>query len=240
MNNRFVFVMPAYNASETVARSILSVWFQTYPNWKILIRDDVSTDNTLEIVKQLKKDLGCSDDKIQIKRNDEKNWEVKNILEMLEETDSNDIICRLDADDWLCDCDALTIIDSCYRQLEVEALWTSHRWSFNSHNISAALPKEADPYTHPWVSSHLKTFRKKLIENVNDENFRNEDGEYFKRIGDQAIYLPVLNNAAGNWYHLPITAYHYSINLEPETFKTVDAKFQKQEAEFLRKRGYVK
>ena len=94
MNNRFVFVMPAYNASETVARSILSVWFQTYPNWKILIRDDVSTDNTLEIVKQLKKDLGCSDDKIQIKRNDEKNWEVKNILEMLEETDSNDIILQ--------------------------------------------------------------------------------------------------------------------------------------------------
>ena len=44
MNNRFVFLMPAYNASNTIAQSLLSVISQSYNNWKIIIKDDMSTD----------------------------------------------------------------------------------------------------------------------------------------------------------------------------------------------------
>ena len=104
--NRFVFIMPAYNAAETIMRSIMSVWFQTYPNWKIIIRDDLSTDETPKIIDGLKKQLGLGDDKINLTVNTEKHWEIKNIVESLKECDSTDIICRLDGDDWLCDCDA--------------------------------------------------------------------------------------------------------------------------------------
>jgi len=237
--NKFVFIMPAYNAIQTISRSILSVWFQTHPNWKIIIRDDLSTDGTFEAVENLKKQLGISDEKISIKRNIEKKWEVANILDMLKECDSDDIICRLDADDWLCDCDIITILNHRYNVLDVGAIWTNHRWDFSGNNISAALPTNADPYKHPWVSSHLKTFRKKLIENVDDKNFRGEDGEYFKRIGDQAIYLPVLKNAEGKWHHEPICAYHYTIDMKPETFQSDDAKFQRDEGIYLRTRGFI-
>ena len=111
---------------------------------------------------------------------------------------------------------------------------------FSHQNISGPLPKDADPYKHPWVSSHLKTFRKFLIEGVKDENFRNQDGDYFKRIGDQAIYLPVLHRSAGNWHFEPFVAYHYTIDMSPKTFQSDDAKFQKSEAEFLRERGFIK
>ena len=239
MNNRFVFIMPAYNASETIVRSILSVWFQTYSNWKIIIRDDLSTDDTFETVKNIKNQFGLDDAKVSIKRNKEKKWEVANILDMLQECESDDIICRLDADDWICDCDTLTIINDRYLSMEIDALWTAHRWSFTHHNISQNLPKDADPYTHPWVSSHLKTFRKSLIEDINDENFRNEAGEYFKRIGDQAIYLPALYQASGRWHFEPMVTYHYTISMNPETFQTDDAKFQKSEGEYLRTRGFI-
>jgi hypothetical protein len=34
--------------------------------------------------------------------------------------------------------------------------------------------------------------------------------------------------------------YHYSIKDVPETYQTNDAKMQKNEAEFIRKRGYIK
>ena len=239
MSNRFVFVMPAYNAESTIGRSIASVAFQTYPNWKIIIRDDLSTDATVEKIEQIKKDYSLAGDRLSFKRNKEKKWEVGNILDMLDECDSKDIICRLDADDWLCDCDALTIIDHAYRNHNINALWTAHRWSYTHRNISGPLPQDADPYAHEWVSSHLKTFRKELIESVHDDNFRGEDGEYFQRIGDQAIYLPVLHQSAGNWRFEPFVSYHYSINLEKDTFHTEDAKFQKFEAEHLRKRGFV-
>jgi glycosyltransferase involved in cell wall biosynthesis len=217
----------------------MSVWFQTYPNWKIIIRDDVSSDNTPEVIDNIRRQMGVAEDKISLTVNTEKHWEIRNIVEALKEADSSDIICRLDGDDWLCDCDALTIINERYNRLGVDALWTAHRWSFSNHNISAPLPRNANPYKHQWVSSHLKTFRKSLIENIKDENFRGEDGEYFKRIGDQTIYLPVLYQAAGNWHYEPIVTYHYTIDMQPKTFQTDDAKFQRSEGEFLRKRGFV-
>ena len=43
--------MPAYNAEDTITRSILSVWMQTHQNWKIIVLDDMSTDSTVKTVK---------------------------------------------------------------------------------------------------------------------------------------------------------------------------------------------
>lgn len=44
-------VMPAYNASAFIAESIFSVQEQTFDSWELLIIDDASTDNTLNIIK---------------------------------------------------------------------------------------------------------------------------------------------------------------------------------------------
>lgn len=239
MSNRFVFVVPTYNAKDTIQQMFLSVVSQTYSNWRIIFRDDLSTDGTPELIEGLTKFFGLSD-RISLTRNETKKWEVQNIVEMIKEIDEDEIVCRLDGDDWLCDLDALAIIDSRYRHSNIGALWTNHRWGFTSQNISGPMAPNADPYQHVWKASHFKTFRKKLITSVSDENFRGEDGAYFKRIGDQAIYLPVLHNAAGRWEHLPITAYHYTIDMSPQTFQTDDAKFQRDEAIFLRQRGFLR
>ena len=238
INNRFVFIVPVFNAEKTIQQMLLSVVSQSYSNWKILIRDDMSTDNTVKIINNVVNGLGLNN-QIRMTVNTEKHWEVRNIVEALKETESSDIICRLDGDDWLCDLDALAIINERYNRLPIDVLWTAHRWSFSSKNISGPLPKTADPYKHPWVSSHFKTFRKLLVENVSDENFRGEDGEYFKRIGDQALYLPVLKNAKGRWHYEPIVAYHYTIDLRPQTFQTDDSKYQRDEGLFLRSRGFI-
>jgi len=100
------------------------------------------------------------------------------------------------------------------------------------------MDDNADPYRHPWVASHLKTFRKHLIKGVKDENFRGEDGNYIRRAGDQAIYLPVLHKAKRRAF-LPRCMYHYTIKDVPETYQTNDAVFQRDEALFLRSRGFV-
>jgi len=239
-NNRFVFITPAFNAIETIQRCIMSVWFQTYPNWKIIVTDDMSMDDTIGMVEQIRKMLNLTTDQLELRVNTEKKWEVRNILESLHDCESEDIICRLDGDDWLCDSDALSIINQRYQELGCDVLWTAHRWSFTNQNISGPLPKTADPYAYSWVSSHLKTFKKKLIEGVPNSNFRGSDGRYFQRIGDQAVYLPVLHQSAGNWHFEPIVAYHYTIDMQPSTFQSSDAVFQKEEAEFLRSRGFLK
>ena len=49
-------IMPAYNASKYIEESIQSVLSQTYPHWELIITNDASTDNTLEIIKKFKDD----------------------------------------------------------------------------------------------------------------------------------------------------------------------------------------
>ena len=46
-------VMPSYNARRFIQLSIQSVLNQTYSEWELLVVDDYSTDNTVEIVKAL-------------------------------------------------------------------------------------------------------------------------------------------------------------------------------------------
>ncbi|HHH3795658.1 TPA: glycosyltransferase family 2 protein, partial [Enterobacter hormaechei subsp. steigerwaltii] len=42
--------MPSYNSSKTIILSIQSVLAQKYENWELLITDDCSSDDTLEII----------------------------------------------------------------------------------------------------------------------------------------------------------------------------------------------
>jgi glycosyltransferase involved in cell wall biosynthesis len=244
----------------------MSVFCQTYDNWLILIRDDMSTDETIarlaetchkhdvtywierdgKVIDKIvydsdtKKYLTRGDAKVLVVENVEKFWEVKNVLSMIREdvVRDDDIICRLDGDDFLTDLCALQDINVAYQQSGCEALWTAHRWGDTHQNISQAMPSDADPYKYPWVSSHFKTFKKYLINDVKEENFYGADGEYIKRTGDQAIYLPVLHKTKKRVF-FPKQVYYYTIDMSPGTFQTEDAKFQQSEGQFLRNRGFV-
>ena len=249
--NRFVFVCPMYNASAYVGQMLASVVGQSYKNWRIVLIDDVSSAEEVkrerDIILSWKLLLNEAgpwaytglEQKISVIWNTEKKWEVANVLTGINMCEDDDIICRLDADDWLTELDALTYLNALYNQSGADALWTAHRWGFTDKNISGPLPPDADPYKHPWVSSHLKTFRKRLLNGVNDENYRGEDGNYIRRAGDQAVMLPALHNAT-KWGFVPRCFYHYTIRDVPETYQTPDAHFQRDEALFLRARGYVK
>jgi glycosyltransferase involved in cell wall biosynthesis len=47
-------IMPAYNAAKTILESVQSVFEQTFSNWELLIINDGSKDNTLEVLSSLK------------------------------------------------------------------------------------------------------------------------------------------------------------------------------------------
>ncbi len=52
---KFDIIMPTYNDSDTIERSLLSIINQGYKNFILYIVDDGSTDNTKEIIKSFKK-----------------------------------------------------------------------------------------------------------------------------------------------------------------------------------------
>lgn len=50
---KFTFIMPAYNAENTIEKAVRSIMGQTYNDIQILIIDDGSQDRTLDIIKSL-------------------------------------------------------------------------------------------------------------------------------------------------------------------------------------------
>jgi glycosyltransferase involved in cell wall biosynthesis len=64
-SSSFSIVMPAFNASQTIAQSVRSVQAQTEKNWELIIVDDKSSDATSEIVK----DMQRNDARIRLIRN---------------------------------------------------------------------------------------------------------------------------------------------------------------------------
>ena len=50
MNNKVDIIVPVYNSQKYISKTINSVFRQTYKNWKLIIIDDASTDDTKKIL----------------------------------------------------------------------------------------------------------------------------------------------------------------------------------------------
>ena len=85
-------VMSVFNGSDFIAEAINSVLGQTFSNFELLITDDCSTDNTVEIIK------GFKDNRIKFFQNDVKIGKTINRNNMIRSS-LGDIIAVLDADD---------------------------------------------------------------------------------------------------------------------------------------------
>ena len=66
MSDLVSIIMPNYNGSKYLAESLRSVISQTYENWELIIIDDCSTDNSIEIIKKFQ----LSNNKIRLFVND--------------------------------------------------------------------------------------------------------------------------------------------------------------------------
>ena len=53
MSDLVSVIMPSYNTSEYILDSIRSVQAQTYTNWELIIVDDCSTDDSVELIKSI-------------------------------------------------------------------------------------------------------------------------------------------------------------------------------------------
>lgn len=87
-------IIPCYNASKYVEKAVRSIMEQTYNNLEILVANDCSTDNTLEILEK----LSSEDSRIKI-INNEQNLKIVKTLNKLISIASGKYIARMDADD---------------------------------------------------------------------------------------------------------------------------------------------
>jgi glycosyltransferase involved in cell wall biosynthesis len=196
----------SWNAEKYIDLCIESILFQNYQDYKVFILDDISTDRTVDIIKE----KITRDDRFHLIENKEKKFQLKNyddILSNKELVDDDDIIVELDGDDWFYHDGVLSIVNEAYRNNK-ELLIANGKFAYiNGHigfsdhvNISSLL-------TAPFRFSHLRTWKCSLWRQVDKKHFidpNSPTGSYFKAAGDMAFAFPMLKIAGQHRYeHIP-------------------------------------
>ncbi|MDA7842766.1 glycosyltransferase [Methylophilaceae bacterium] len=91
----FSIIIPCYNGANTIRRAISSILEQSYNNFEVIIINDASTDDCLEIIKK----LVSNDSRFKI-LNLKKNLGLSGARNSGLQSVRGKYVCFLDADDW--------------------------------------------------------------------------------------------------------------------------------------------
>jgi len=98
MNDKVIILMATYNGSKFLKEQIESIIYQSHPNWELWIRDDNSSDSTVEIIRYYEN----SDSRIRLVKDLDGNIGVSNnFLKLLSLAALSDVnyFCFSDQDD---------------------------------------------------------------------------------------------------------------------------------------------
>lgn len=193
-----VIVTTLYNADRYVQTCIHSIMSQTYKDFRCYITDDISTDDSVSIVKELIKD----DKRFILIQNQTKHYQPGNYDQVIRNNPTiadNDVIIEIDGDDWLPDENALQRIHDVYQD---DNVWITNG-SFIYHNGSNGFSKKQDIEnlrTSSFTASHMRTWRAFLWRKIKEEDLKDENGVYWKVAGDLAFMFPMLEMSGEEHY----------------------------------------
>lgn len=143
-------IMPAYNAAAYIEEAIRSVMAQTYGSWRLLVLDDGSSDDTVEIVER----LAGEDSRISLFRNAENLGAARTRNRGLDLC-SEGYVAFLDSDDrW--HPDKLAAQVALAEQTAADLVYTSY----------AIIDNDGNPCRHPYIVPAQTGFEYMLKENV--------------------------------------------------------------------------
>ena len=204
-----VIVTTLYNAAGYVQSCIHSIMAQTYKDFRCYITDDISTDDSVSIVKELIK----NDKRFILIQNQTKHYQPGNYDQIIRNNPTihdNEVIIEIDGDDWLPDANTLQRIHDVYQD---DNVWITNG-SFVYNNGSNGFSKKQDFNNlrlSSFSASHMRTWRAFLWRNIKEEDLKDENGIYWKVAGDLAFMFPMLEMSGDEHYrYLPEINYVYN------------------------------
>jgi len=188
MNDIYV-ISTGRNASNFIINCIESVKSQTMVPKSHIVIDDMSDDDTQEHLNKYIEHEG-----IEVKINKERKYRLKNLYDSIIDKDPEDIICIVDSDDWLTKNNAIEKIYKIYQQDEkLEYVYSNYMLTTGEFGCSRQIPNHSwDPYKNVWITSHMSTFKVKVLKGIPIKNFLDWNEEWFKIATDHALTLPIL------------------------------------------------
>ena len=194
-----VILTTLYNSENYIERCLYSIMSQTFKDFKCYITDDLSTDNSVNIVKKIIE----SDNRFILIQNNEKLYQPGNYDQVIRynENISNDEICvEVDGDDWLPNSKTLERINEVYKNPDVWVANGSFKYSTGSNGFSQKQTNFDSLRKSRFTASHIRTWRAFLWRNILQKDLTDEDGIYWKISGDLSFMYPMLEMSGEEHY----------------------------------------
>ena len=210
---KFNIIVPFYNCEKWIVKNIKSIKRQNYENFKCVLIDDMSTDNSENVINN----EIANDNRFVLVKNKEKKYALENIVDGIDglNCDDEDVIILLDGDDWLSSTTVLQYLSAVYTK---DTLVTYGSYVYNPSGKKGVEPSEYPKEIvqtnafrkDKWRASHLRTFKYKLWRKINKKDLQNESGKYYEMTYDQAIMLPLLEMSSERTVYTPEVLHVYN------------------------------
>jgi glycosyltransferase involved in cell wall biosynthesis len=202
-----------YNAEQYVERCIASIMGQSFTDFKCYITHDLSTDNSVKLVKEM---IEGDDRFILIDDNEKKLYQAGNFDKVIRNNPNiadDEVLVEVDGDDYLPDGNVLKRINELYKD---QNIWIANG-SFKYHNGPVGFSSKQTNFhslrTSNFTASHIRTWRAFLWRNIKEEDLKDENGNYWQWSGDLCFMFPMLEMAGEEHYSF-MTDINYVYNAE--------------------------
>jgi glycosyltransferase involved in cell wall biosynthesis len=202
-----------YNAENYIERCLSSIIGQSHTDFKCYITHDLSTDNSVKLVKEM---IHGDDRFIFIDDNEKKLYQAGNfdkVIRYNKNIDDNEVLIEVDGDDYLPDANVFKRINDLYTD---QNIWIANG-SFRYHNGPVGFSSKQTNFNSlrksNFTASHIRTWRAFLWRNIKEEDLKDENGNYWQWSGDLCFMFPMLEMAGEEHYSF-MTDINYVYNAE--------------------------
>ena len=209
-----VIVIPSYNNKDWLEANLLSIFSQSYHNYRVIYIDDCSSDHTGDFVEEFVKKMH-QESRVTLIRNTERRGALANLYNAICSCDDEDIVVTVDGDDWLYHTNVLQQLNELYSSRQV---WLTHG-KFIEYPSGLVIWSETVPdefiqrnaFREYKCPSHLRTFKAWLFKQINLEDLLDADRNFFQMTWDQAMMFPMLEMAGEKHVYINDINYVYNV-----------------------------
>jgi glycosyltransferase involved in cell wall biosynthesis len=193
-----IILTTTYNCEKFVEKSLLTIMSQRFKDFTCYITDDMSTDNTVDIIKKTIN----GDDRFILVENKQKMYQPGNYDQIIRGLNiSDDEVCvEIDGDDWLPNSNVLSFINEVYQDKNV---WiTSGSFKYNDGRPGFANPPKSftNVRKQTFTLSHMRTWKSWLWKKIKEEDLKDNSGNYWSVAGDLSFMFPMLEMSGENHF----------------------------------------
>lgn len=212
-------IVPTYNnaANQRYKSNLLSIISQQYSNFKAIIIDDYSTDDTATLINDLLNEKGVDRNQYVLVRNDERMMAMRNIrMAARKYCNHDDIMMIIDGDDQLIGNQVFKLFNAVLNKQKVWFAYSNFLDSNKNVGFSRPIPTSATEVRKVrgqlFVTSHLRAFYVSLFLRIKEKDLQDSRGRYFQAANDVAMCIPMLEMSGDRVRYIPEITYSYESN----------------------------